>query len=152
MLAMTGQAADRRRGFLAWACLCLAGMALLALSVSAGSSETTIQGTIQVHPDFAHHIAPEDRLILKLFYPGHGVEKDVKFDMMPTFSLPLTFRISPTLDMSGQSKWRAYMVEVFTDKDHDVLSAVPGELMARTPALVPLGTTGVVLELKALRP
>ena len=53
--------------------------------------------------------------------------------------------------MSRRSKWKSYVVEVFTDKDSDVLSVVPGELFASTPGLVPLGTAGVILELDTLR-
>lgn len=53
--------------------------------------------------------------------------------------------------MSGRTKWRSYVVEAFTDKDNDVLSVVSGELVARTPDVVPLGTTGIVLELSTLR-
>jgi hypothetical protein len=124
---------------------------LLAASASAEMAEKTIQGTIMVHPDFVHYIAPEDRLIIKLFYPGEHLEKDPKFTILSTFTLPLAFRVSPTLDMSRASKWPAYVVEVFTDKDQDIVSIVPGELGARTPAPVPLGTTGVVLELQTLR-
>ncbi|MFQ5960528.1 MAG: hypothetical protein ACE5MG_03965 [Candidatus Methylomirabilales bacterium] len=110
-----------------------------------------IQGTVRVHPDLVRYVAPEDRLIIKLFYPGDGVEMAPKFTILSKFTLPLKFRVSPTIDMSGRPKWKAYMVEVFTDKDRDVLSIVPGELIARTADLVPLGTTGLVLELNALR-
>lgn len=99
----------------------------------------------------AQHISQGDRLIIKLYYPGDGIERDPKFQILPDFTLPLPFRIAPTIDMSGRTKWTSYIVEVFTDKDHDVLSIVPGELIARTPELVPLGTAGVVLELNTLR-
>jgi hypothetical protein len=120
-------------------------------STDAEMAEKTIQGTITVHPDFAHYIVPGDRLIIKLFYPGDNLERDLKFTILSQFTLPLEFRVLPTLDMSHGSKWSAYVVEVFTDKDQDILSVVPGELMARTPEPVPLGTTGVVLELQTLR-
>jgi hypothetical protein len=124
---------------------------LPAVSAAAEMAEKTIQGTIMVHPDFARYIAPADRLIIKLFYPGDNLEKDQKFTILSKFTLPLEFRVSPTLDMSGASKWPAYVVEVFTDKDQDIVSIVPGELIARTPEPIPLGTTGVVLELHTLR-
>ena len=48
-----------------------------------------------------------NRLIIKLFYPMDGFEKDTKFAIAPTFTLPLAFRISPTIDMNGKSKWKA---------------------------------------------
>jgi hypothetical protein len=39
------------------------------------------------------------------------------------------------------------MLEVFTDRDGDVLNPVAGELLAKTDDLVPLGTNGLQLEL-----
>ena len=117
----------------------------------ADKSNKVIQGTILVRADLAHHVSPSDRLIIKLFHPGNGVELDAKYAISPTFTLPIEFRIAPTFDMSGRSKWKSYVVEAFTDKDGDVLSVVPGELLASTPGLVPLGTTGVILELNTLR-
>lgn len=47
--------------------------------------------------------------------------------------------------------WSAYVVEVFTDTDADLLSVGPGELAARTAEPVPLGTVGLGIELNALR-
>ncbi len=123
----------------------------LGTAAATNTSEKLIQGEIRVQADMAHHIAEGDRLIIKLYNPGNGIERDPKFQILPDFTLPLTFRIAPTIDMSGRTKWSSYVVEVFTDKDNDVLSVVPGELTARTPELVPLGTAGVVLELNALR-
>ena len=117
----------------------------------ADSSKKTIQGTISVSSDLAHHISPNDRLIIKLFHPGNGVELDAKYAISPSFTLPVEFRIAPTFDMSGRSKWKSYLVQVFTDKDGDVLSVAPGELFASTPGVVPLGTAGLALELDTLR-
>ncbi|WP_143309610.1 hypothetical protein [Candidatus Entotheonella palauensis] len=126
---------------------------LLAVSVGAAAdtSEKLIQGEIRVQASMAHHLSKDDRLIIKLYYPSDGIERDPKFQILSDFTLPLTFRIAPTIDMSGRTKWPSYIVEAFTDKDNDVLSVAPGELTARTPELVRLGTTGVVLELNALR-
>ncbi|WP_143301818.1 hypothetical protein [Candidatus Entotheonella palauensis] len=130
----------------------------MALSVGGGMgadaadvSEKLIQGEIRVRADMAHHISQGDRLIIKLYNPGNGIERDPKFQILPTFTLPLAFRIAPTIDMSGRTKWPSYIVEVFTDKDSDVLSVASGELVARTSGLVRLGTSGLVLELNALR-
>ena len=50
--------------------------------------------------------------------------------------------------MSGRPKFEDYVLEVFTDRDGDVGNVAPGELGARTPASVPLGSSGLVLELK----
>jgi hypothetical protein len=53
--------------------------------------------------------------------------------------------------MSRRTKYDAYVLELFTDKDDDVLAVAPGELIARTPGPVPLGTTDLSLELNAAR-
>ena len=138
-----------RIGFVCGVCL-LAGW-LCNAAWAADKSKKTIQGTICIRADLIQHVSPSDRLIIKLFHPGNGVELDAKYAILPTFTLPVEFRIAPTFDMSGGSKWKSYVVEVFTDKDSDVLSVVPGELFASTPGLVSLGTTGIVLELNTLR-
>ena len=114
-------------------------------------SRKFIQGTIDIGPDLIQHVSPKDRLVIKLFHPGDGVELDTKYAILETFALPVDFRIAPTFDMSGRSKWKSYVVQVFTDKDGDVLSVAAGELLGGTRDPVPLGTTGLVLELDALR-
>ncbi len=131
--------------------MCLVIGWLFAVGSSADDAKKTIQGTIRVRADLAQHVAPDDRLVIKLFHPGNGVELDAKYAILPTFTLPVDFRIAPTFDMSGRSKWKSYVVQAFTDRDGDVLSMVHGELLASTPAPVPLGTAGVILELNALR-
>ena len=138
-----------RIGFVCGVCL-LVGW-LFNAAWAADKSKKTIQGTIRIRADLVQHVSPSDRLIIKLFHPGNGVELDAKYAILPTFTLPVEFRIAPTFDMSRRSKWKSYVVEVFTDKDSDVLSVVPGELFASTPGLVPLGTAGVILELDTLR-
>ena len=109
----------------------------------------TIQATIRVPPALAGQIAPGDRLVLKLFHPGAAAELDAKYRLVEDFSLPLEVVLGPSIDMSGRTKFQDYVVEAFTDKDGDVLKVAPGELGARTPGPVPLGTTGLVLELSA---
>lgn len=131
--------------------VCLVIGWLFAVGSSADDSNRAIQGTIRVRADLAQYVSPTDRLVLKLFHPGNGVELDAKYAILTTFTLPVEFRIAPTFDMTGRSKWKSYVVQAFTDKDGDVLSVVTGELLASTPEPVPLGTTGVVLELNALR-
>jgi hypothetical protein len=138
-----------RIGTVCSACL-LAGW-LFAVVGWSDDSRKFIQGTIDVRPDLVRHVSPEDRLVIKLFHPGDGVELDAKYAILAAFSLPVDFRIAPTFDMSGGSKWKSYVVQVFTDKDGDVLSVAPGELLGDTQEPVPLGTTGLVLELNALR-
>ena len=129
----------------------LIGWMLAAGGWAADEKKKAIQGTIHIRADLVQHVSLEDRLVIKLFHPGNGVDLDAKYAILPTFTLPVDFRIAPTFDMSGRSKWKSYVVQVFTDKDGDVLSVVPGELLVSTPEPVPLGTTGLVLELNTLR-
>lgn len=129
------------------------GLALTTTAAaSAGQGKVqAISGTLTVAPDLAHHVGPDDRLIIKLYRPDGGVELDARYQIVPRFSLPLEFQAAPSIDMSGQTKFDAYVIEAFTDKDADVLAIAPGELIARTPEPVPLGTTGLRLELNATR-
>ena len=127
-------------------CLALTG----AAAASAGEMDPggkTITGSIHVHPDLARHVAAGDRLIIKLYYPGDGVDLDAKFQILDPVALPLDFGIAPAIDMNGRTKFPAYMIEAFTDKDHDVLSVAAGEVVGRIPDLVPLGTAGLVIEM-----
>jgi len=126
----------------------------LALAPGAGSAEgemQAIRGTLTVAPDLAHHIGPDDRLIIKLYHPKDGIELDAKYQIVPSFSLPFAFLAAPSIDMNARTKYDAYVLELFTDKNDDVLATAPGELIARTPAPVPLGTTDLQLELNATR-
>ena len=65
--------------------------------------------------------------------------------------MPFAFQTGPSIDMNGRSKYDAYVLELFTDKNGNVLAVAPGELFTRTPGPVPLGTTDLRLELNALR-
>jgi hypothetical protein len=122
-----------------------------AANWAAAEEMQTIQGTLTVAPGLADHIGPNDRLIIKLYYPKGGVELDAKYQIVPRFELPFEFTAAPSVDMSGLTKFDAYVLELFTDKDGDVLGTAPGELIARTPAPVPLGTENLRLELNAMR-
>jgi hypothetical protein len=116
-----------------------------------GEERLAISGTLSVAPDLARYIAPGDRLVIKLYHPGDGVELDARYQLVPSFELPLEFHAAPSIDMSGQTKFDTYVIEAFTDKNADVLATAPGELIARTPGAVPLGTTGLQLVLNARR-
>jgi|TARA_B100000315_G_scaffold146874_1_gene135815 hypothetical protein len=129
----------------------LAVLGLLAGSCGAGAGERSITGTVDVAADLAHNVVPGDRLILSIHHPRDGIAMDAKFMIIPDFTLPLEFQISATIDMNGRTQWRDYVVEAFTDKDGDVLSVAPGEVLGRTPETVPLGTTGLNLILDRSR-
>jgi hypothetical protein len=124
---------------------------IFAANSAAAAEMQAIRGTLTVAPDLARHVGPNDRLIIKLYHPGDGIEMDAKYQIVPSFSLPFAFQAAPSLDMNAQTKYDAYVLELFTDKNDDVLAIAPGELIARTPAPVPLGSQDVRLELNAPR-
>jgi hypothetical protein len=128
----------------------------LALALSPGApladgAMQAIRGILTVTPDLAEHVGPNDRLIIKLYHPKDGIEMDAKYQIVPSFSLPFAFQAAPSIDMNARTKYDAYVLELFTDNNDDVLAIAPGELIARTPGPVPLGTTGLQLELNATR-
>jgi hypothetical protein len=118
---------------------------------AAAAEMQVIRGTLTMTPDLAHHIGPNDRLIIKLYHLENGVEMDAKYQIVPSFSLPYAFLAAPSIDMNAQTKYDAYVLELFTDKNDNVLATAPGELIARTPGPVPLGSQDVRLELNATR-
>ena len=123
---------------------------LVTTGVAAATAQgraMTIEGTIRLAAGAEDAIGPGDRLIVKIFHPGDGVEMDPKYQIETEFSLPMAFRIAPPIDMNANARWPDYVVEAFTDRDGDVLSMVAGELYARTPRALALGTAEVVLEL-----
>lgn len=137
--------------YLCWRAIWWALALMLAANWAAGTQMQAIRGTLTVAPGLAHHIGPHDRLIIKLYHPKDGIELDATFQIVPRFELPLEFLAAPSIDMSGRTKFDAYVLELFTDKDDDVLGTAPGELLARTLDPVPLGTAGLQLELNAER-
>ena len=115
--------------------LTMAGLVLGAAPASAaeGGRDLTIRGTISISEALAASLRPDDRLILKIYHPGSdGFDKDTKYQIKPDFTLPTEFRIAPPIDMNANPRWPTYIVEIFTDRDHDVLSLVEGELFAST--------------------
>lgn len=135
-----------------WSSIAL-GLALTAAAagVAAQGDLPVIRGVVTVSPSLAHHIDRNDRLIIKLYHPKDGVELDAKYQIVPRFTVPFPFLAAPSIDMSGRTKFDSYVVELFTDKDEDVVAIAPGELFARTSGPVPLGTTGLQLELNVTR-
>jgi hypothetical protein len=121
----------------------------LALSAGAADPSRTIQGTLEIGPDLAARLGSGDRLIIKLYHPGNGVELDTSYRIVDEFTLPYDFVATPSMDMSGRTKFQSYVIEMFTDRDGDVTSVGPDELLARTPEPVPLGTTDLRLTLEA---
>ena len=115
---------------------------VFAADWAAAAEMQVIRGTLTVASHLAHHIGPNDRLIIKLYHPENGVEMDAKYQIVPRLLVPFEFQATPSIDMSGQTKFDAYVVELFTYNDDDVLGTAPRELIARTPAPVPLGRDG----------
>lgn len=127
------------------------GLALALTTASIAADMQAISGRLTVAPELAHHVGRDDRLILKLYHPQDGIEMDATYRIVESFSLPFAFHAAPSIDMNGRTKYDAYVLELFTDKNGDVLAVAPGELIARTPGPVPLGTTDLRLELNDLR-
>lgn len=107
----------------------------------------TISGTINLPPMLRDRVAPGDRLVLKLYHPDEGVEKDIRYWIIDEITFPRDFKIAPSTDMNGLARWSTYQLDVFTDRDQDVLNLTTGELIAKSDALIPLGTEGIVMEL-----
>lgn len=131
----------------------LTALALLfALPAAAEAAEAArgdmfIRGTVEAAPAHAALVAEADRLAIKIYSPGPGVERDPKYRYFREFSLPMAFSVSPPIDMNGNARWPLWRVVAFTDRDGDVLSLADGELFAETPEALPLGSRGVVLKL-----
>ncbi len=114
-------------------------------------SALSIEGSIDVAPEFQKYLSRSDRLIIKLFHPKDGIEMDAKYSIVRTFKLPLNFRISPYILMDGSTRHDKYTVEVFTDKDQDVLRIKSGELFGTTSDTLQLGSRDVSLLLNQIR-
>ena len=128
----------------------LTALALLFAPVVAAEEERGdmfIRGTVEAAPAHAALVAEADRLAIKIYSPGPGVERDPKYRYFRDFSLPMAFSVSPPIDMNGNARWPLWRVVAFTDRDGDVLSLADGELFAETPEALPLGSRGVVLKL-----
>ena len=90
---------------------------VFAADWAAAAEMQVIRGTLTVAPGLAHHIGPNDRLIIKLYHPENGVEMDAKYQIVPQLLVAVRVPGSPSIDMSGQTKFDAYVLELFTDKD-----------------------------------
>ena len=109
------------------------------------------EGEVDIAPELMGEISKGDRLILKLFHPADGIEMDTKYSIVSDFILPLKFRISPSIVMDGGARHETYMIEVFTDKDQDVLRVAPGEVYGTTPDTLQVGTQGIRIVLRHIR-
>jgi hypothetical protein len=73
------------------------GLALALTAASSRAEMQTISGTLTVAPELAHHVGPDDRLILKLYYPQGGVEMDATYRIVRSFLLPFAFPAAPSI-------------------------------------------------------
>ena len=111
----------------------------------------SIEGTINAVPELQQYLSTSERLIIKLFHPKDGIEMDAKYSIVGNFQLPLKFRISPSILMDGTTHHDKYVVEVFTDKDQDVLRIESGELFGTTRDALQLGSRDVRLLMNQFR-
>ena len=114
-------------------------------------SALSIEGTIDATPQFQQYLSSSDRLIIKIFHPENGIEMDAKYSIVRNFQLPLKFRITPYILMDRSTRHEKYIIEVFTDKDKDLLRIESGELFGTTPDILQLGSRDVRLLLDQLR-
>lgn len=106
-----------------------------------------IEGSIHLPAEFSTAVTTGNRLVIKLFHPENGVQKDQTFRIYKSPKFPFVFKVGPGLDMSRRTKWRTYQLEVSTDKDGDVLTLTKDELFTQSKGLIRLGTTGLNLVL-----
>ena len=111
----------------------------------------SIEGVIDVKPELKPKLSPADRLVIKLFHPKDGIEMDAKYSIVSNFQLPLQFRVLPYIVMDGTTRHDKYVIEVFTDKDQNVLGVADGELVGRTSGTVDLGSRGLQIILNRSR-
>jgi len=111
----------------------------------------SIEGVIDVKPELKQKLSPADRLVIKLFHPKDGIEMDAKYSIVSNFQLPLQFRVLPYIVMDGTTRHDKYVIEVFTDKDQNVLGVADGELVGRTSGTVDLGSRGLQIILNRCR-
>ena len=124
-------------------------IALLAAGPASAESRTeraAYRGVVTVSA--AATVVAGDRLVLKLYHPGAGVDLDVKYRIIPDFVPPLDFVIAPAIDMSGRTRWSRYVVAAFIDRDGDVTNLNADEAFARTPEPLAIGTSGITLRLE----
>ena len=114
-------------------------------------SALSIEGTINAAPELHQYLSVSDRLIIKLFHPKDGIEMDAKYSIVGNFQLPLKFRIFPYILMDGSTRHDKYVVEVFTDKDQDVLRIKTGELFGTSRDTLQLGSRDVRLLMNQFR-
>ncbi|SVC32181.1 uncharacterized protein METZ01_LOCUS285035 [marine metagenome] len=114
-------------------------------------SALSIEGTIDATPQFQQYLSSSDRLIIKIFHPENGIEMDAKYSIVRNFQLPLKFRITPYILMDRSTRHEKYIIEVFTDKDKDLLRIESGELFGTTPDTIQLGSRDVKLLLNQFR-
>lgn len=121
------------------------------LSPAIGADMKTLVGEITVAPELADSIGADDRLIIKLYHPEGEKQLDQSYQIVSSFTLPLRFTAAPGTDMSKRTKWQHYVVEVFTDKNNDVLGTAEGELIGRTTEALALGSKDIRIVLDAER-
>ncbi|MBC8258437.1 MAG: hypothetical protein H8E38_05435 [SAR324 cluster bacterium] len=107
------------------------------LSAKTDSPETSIRGTVSVHPDFNKDVSSTDRMVIMLFDPVKG--RPVAIKILANFSVPQNFSIGQSNAMGEQVLRGKYSLRILTDKNNQPFQAVPGEIIGRSENLIPLG-------------
>jgi hypothetical protein len=130
--------------------LLLAGAALAAddmdMPMPAGG-EFAIAGIVRLASGAADAPLESDRLILRIYHPKDNIQHDLTYRIFKGTALPHAFRIGPIVDMNGNPRFWEYVVEAYTDRDGDAGEVGEGEIFATSGDPVPLGTSGLILEL-----
>lgn len=122
----------------------------VANAAAAEKKDLAISGEIRLGGGL--DVRPGSRLVIRMFHPDDGIEKDLKYWILDDFALPQVFSVAPTVNMAGNARWDSYVIEVFTDTDRDVLNLTADEVWATTGVLVPVGTAGIELILERRPP
>ncbi|MEM7365121.1 MAG: hypothetical protein AAF525_13945, partial [Pseudomonadota bacterium] len=93
----------------------------------AADADISISGQITLPDGLSDRLSDGDRLVIKMYHPDEGIEKDLKYWILKKFTLPQAFSVAPTVNMAGNARWSDYIIEVFTDKDGDVLTITQDE-------------------------
>lgn len=119
-------------------------------AIAADTRDLAITGEIRLGDGLG--VVPGSRLVIRMYHPDEGIEKDLKYWILDDFAFPQAFSVAPTVNMAGNARWDSYVVEAFTDTDRDVLNLIEGEVWAGTGTLVPVGSEGIVLVLERPTP
>ena len=100
--------------------------------------QLSIQGTMTVVSELRAGVSSNDRVVIMLFDMSKGRPVAMKF--IPHFYDGQPFSIGQADAMRGQTLQGAYSLRILIDKNNQPFQSVPGEVIGRSAAPIPLGT------------